>query len=483
MFHLLLTVALAAATPIQGGYTTEEFPEHGLSLPRPRDFVLAPLPMDEYWRVLYFAEKPSVVQRQGRSKPPICFVVRIDGDPQGARPASGTSEPIVDFDGYIAAFHTSYARSAARGEERERDGYVGNEYDLIPDKESSGASWCFVYERSQPTPRTFALIGNCGKQDLQALLPIWREMAGKMRFADPVAPDRSAAERLYAGKPFSALSTRVDLRMRLVRGWDAEDSEHFIALVHQPRKPYLKRVLADLEGLHAAFEDKFAWSTSADVVGVLRLCESRDEYLLYGGDPNFAALWNDSIGELILYDPVKDGDRAGEDAALASLRGQAFAQYAHEQVGKLAHPWFTRGYIDYYSGAQLSGRSLKVRPSSGLAYVQRRIEKGDVPPWSELLRAIGAEFDKLKGFYLSGSLVYFLRESKEAAAHERWSGLLDRYLSTLLATHAEQLEAGSASADARSAAREAALAAALEGVDANELGSTWARFTSALRGG
>jgi hypothetical protein len=475
-----LMLALALGPLAQGGYTTEEFPEHGLSMPRPRNFVLAPLPRDELWRVLYFAEKPSVAEREGRSKPPICFVVRIDGDLESARPASGASEPIVDFDGYLAAFHQSYERSAARGERRERDGYVGNEYDLIPDKESSGASWCFVYERSQPTPRTFALVGYCGKPDLQTLLPIWREMAGEMRFSEPVPADRSAAERLYSSKTYSGLPARVDLRMRLVRGWDAEDSEHFIALVHQPRRPYLKRVLADLEGLRAAFEAEFALSESADAVAVVRLCESRDEYLLYGGDPDYAALWNDLIGELILYDPVQDGDRAGEDAALATLRGQAFAQYAHAQLGDLAHPWFTSGYTDYYSGAQFSGKVLKVRPSAYLDYVQQRIEKRDVPPWPELLGASAAEFDKRKGYFQSGSLIYFLRQSKEAQSHPRWSGLLDRYLATLLATSAARATAGDAVDVVRTESRTAALAAALEGVDVGELDSAWRAFTLRL---
>jgi len=477
MLPSLLAVALSLA-PVQGGYTTEEFPEHGLTLPRPRDFVLAPLPVEERWRVVYMVEKQSVSERAGRAKPPVCFVVRIDGDPEGALPAAEGEAPITDFDGYLRAFYQSFARSAPRSE-RERDGYAGSEHDLVPDGDASGAAWCFVYERADPTPRTFALVGYCGKTDLEALAPIWREMAGKMRFGEPVPPDPTALARLYENKPLAHADLRIELRRRLVRGWEAEDSEHHIVLAHGPRKPFLKRVLADLEGFRRAFDATFGPGADAPL-GVVRLCDSRDEYLVYGGDPNNTSRWNADIGELVLFDPVQEGDRTAEDGALASLRGAMFLQYAEPRFLALAHPWFTMGHYDYYTGAQLSGKSLKVRPSRTLAYVQSRIEKDDLPPVAELMGMPRKQFDAANAFAPSGSLVHFLRESKEARANERWSGLLDRYLSTLVATYAERSSDGDEKA-ARAAAQAAALAAALEGVDAAELGDAWAKATLRLK--
>lgn len=480
MTAVLLPLALAVAPALQGGYTTESFPEQGLTLPRARDYIQMPVPADETWQVIYFAEKQSVGQREKRAKPPVLCVVRIDGASDGAALPSDGDSPISDFDGYLAAFHRGVARSLSRGQ-RECDGYVGSEHDLISEKGSSGAAWCYVYERATPTPRTFAFVGYGAREDFAKLTPIWREMAGKVRFAEPVAPDPGAWSRLYEKKPLREVERRIELRKRLVRGWDAEDTENFIALVHEPRKPFLKRILADLEGLHDAFGTMLPLPAAEEPLGIVRLCETRDEYLIYGGDPNFTVLFNERIRELVLFDPVKEGDREAEEAALKVFRGQAFAQYWHPRVGDLAHPWFADGHIDYFTGVELAGKVLRVRPGSDLAYVQSRIERDKAVPWSEAFALGRKEFDKRKCFWQSGSLVYFLRQSKEAAGNERWSGILDRYLAALLSTRDARIAAGDEPDAARTAAREAALAAAMEGVDVVELESTWKAFTLRLK--
>lgn len=465
--------------PVQGGYTTEEFPEHGLTLPRPRDFVLAPQPLDTRFRVVYFEERQSVAEREGHAKPPVCFVVRIDGDREHALAATDGGEPIVDFDGYLAEYHAGYERSAPRGQ-RERDGYAATEYDLVPDGDSALAVWCCVYERSQPTQRTFALIGACARADLEVLLPIWREVAGKMRFAEPVPPDHSGLERLYAKKPWVGTEQRVDLRKRLLRGWEAEDTEHFIVAVHEPRKPYLKRVLGDLEALRAGFDATFGLGDEAPL-GVVRLCASRDEYLVFGGDPNNSSRWNADIGELVLFDPVQEGERGAEELALGRMHGAAFLQYAQPRLMGLAHPWFTMGHYDLYSAAQVSGKSVKLRPSRTLAWVQKRIEKGEQLPLAELLALEDRSFNESNAFAQSGSFVHFLRDSKEARADASWSGLLERYQSALLATDAARRAAGDDEEVARKTARQAALDAALEGVDVAALDAAWAAATLRLK--
>ncbi|MFN9973850.1 MAG: hypothetical protein ACK58T_28555, partial [Phycisphaerae bacterium] len=64
--------------------------------------------------------------------------------------------------------------------------------------------------------------------------------------AEPEDKDAAKLERLYAGKKLVDPAYRIEVRKKLLRGWRAEDAEHYILATNSADKPLIKRVLSDL---------------------------------------------------------------------------------------------------------------------------------------------------------------------------------------------------------------------------------------------
>jgi len=289
------------------------------------------------------------------------------------------------------------------------------------------------------------------------------------------------------------------VRKKLVRGWKAEDTDHFIVIYDTPDQPLMRKVLRDVELLHAEYTKLFPPAAPVTAVSTVRICKNRDEYLAYGGPPGSAGYWNDETEELVLYDAEKinrQHQRSEADTFIA-LYHEAFHQFIHYSAGELPpHPWFNEGHGDFFSGATVRDgkvRSIGVNPWR-VPVIKAAVLMQKYVPWSEILH-----YDRAKYYsnpavcYAEGwSIVYFLRTSKEVAKRPEWAGILPRYFDTLKASWAaelKQLEAQGKQDDkkmrakAETAACERAVTVAFENVDVDELERAWLAFVAKLDDG
>ena len=517
----LAIVALApsiAATP-QGGYTTEEHPQLGLTFPRARDYDPVPVQPNERWVVLQYAEQ--IDERKGpRAVRPEVQIVWIDwvadfpppaavdtpappaeDDPGRSRsvpyvpPEEEAPPPINTLERYFEQQLPQW--KLGPGEPAgARDGYQMAEHLAEPVKASRAVTWVWSWKSAK---RTLALIGRCAEEDLADQRKIWRTMATKMRLEEPESLDTTKWERFYARRPeYKDPDFRIRMRAGLVRGWDARDTENYILLYGTSNEALVRRLSQELEAIRTAYVELFPPAAPVEAVSAVRICKDRAEYVQYGGSPWSGGYWNSEAEELVFfeYEDTKDDRSRGENDSRIVLYHEAFHQYVHYSAGELApHSWFNEGHGDYFSGARFdgTGRITKIglNPWRARAMIQMARE-GRFLPWKELLAYDQAQFygpNRSLCYAQSWSMIYFLRTAKEVARRPEWARILPTYFEVLKATYEAELDQLRRSAQegrreqvlgAQERAREKALEAAFGEVDVAELQAAWLAYTKDL---
>ena len=492
---------------VQGGYTSEKFPELGLSFPRARTYEAIPTQPNEEQIVLSFAEKIPDDPKKRRPARPTLDIVWIERAPQRAArtgagevpPAGGETpaekpkeksapkpKPVIDS---IARFVELRLPEWKLGEPKpgkDREGCKVREYTLEGKKGAPPQLWICSYENEL---RTIALVGMCDSKDLAEQEKIWRYTAEHLDIGVPEAKDKSKLEQFYAKHPLKGIEHRVQVRLDMVRGWKVEDTENFIVLYDTPDQPLVRKIVRDVE-----YEHLFPAEKPVDSVSTVRICKSRDEYLSYGAPPQSAGYWNWNDEELVLYDAqVQDRSHHISDAnTFIALYHEAFHQYIHYSTGELPpHSWFNEGHGDFFSGATVKdGKVRAIGPNPWrVNYIQEAIEADKYVPLKELMAFEQPDYyrpDRIGLCYAEGwSLIYFLRKSELVAKRPEWAQILPTYFAELKSGYAAELAKLEAQGKAKDQGlraraglevRKAALAKATEGVDIDELEKAWKAY-------
>ena len=529
-----LALVLAAERAVaQGGYTTETHRQHGLKFPRARSYDAIPTSPAESWIVLKYAERLEVTQKAGRKSAPEMQIVRIDwvpdpapetsggddGSPgggdddaggdgdEGQEPADGPPAkekaarelPLNSFERFLERRLRGW--SAGEGVTgRERRGWRSTEYALAPPPKSTAdrVGWATVWEKERE--RTFVVLGFCAEEDLKEQSRIWRGTAGKMSFTEPLegeaSPERQRWERYYERRRYVDSEYRIDVRLALIGEWKAEDTENYIVIYDTKDEPLVRKVVRDLELIRGEYEKLFPPAGPIEAVSTVRVCADRDQYFKFGGPRGTAGFWNDKTEELVLYDGTKreKGKQTDKLDTFIVLYHEAFHQYIHYSAGELApHSWYNEGNGDYFSGARIkSGRVRDIGPNRWrVGTIKKAVSESRHVPWAEIIRYEQAQYYSNPAVcYAQGwSMIYFLNTSKLVERHPSWSRILSTYFEVLKqewAARRDALEqAGQAAdlpslAEAQKSAREAAVAAAFESVDLNEIEEAWRKFVLEL---
>ncbi len=498
---LAITACLAASAAAQTGFTTEKHDDLGLSFQVPHSYEPLPVPPDERWIVLSYAER--LKSRTAKAVRPAIDVVWIDAIPEPATPpgaspaASAASDitfraPIHSVERYIAARYPGW--SIGKGVQGKAQGaFTAREALLMPGEDETRpiVGWFYAYSSDQ---RTIALIGSCGEHELKEQVALWRTCAERLRLYDPVATDEPEVSALYAKSTLRDVPFRIDVRKRLVRGWRAEDTDNYIVVYSTKDQPLIRKMCLDIEFLRTQYEKYFPPVAPIQAVSTVRVCRDRDEYLAYGGDADSLGYWHAPAGELVLYDAARARKRAVSDDSetFEVLYHEAFHQFIHYSAGELApHPWFNEGHGDFFGGAVVHGevRSIEVN-ARRLEVIQAAIAKSKTLGFDELLHMEERAFMECASlaYAQSWSIVYFLRTAPEAQRHAVWSSMLPTYFDVLKRSFVEEktrLPAEKAADrvalwQAGRAARTKALDASLAGVDLAELEAAWKKFVVAL---
>ena len=513
-----LAAVLLAAT-LQGGYTTERFPEFGLSFPRARTYEAIPVQPNEEQIVLYFAEKIPDDAKKRRSVRPDLAILWLEHGPQRAaktgtgEPAPGGGDPaapaapaeppkpdpkapkpIDSIERFFTVRMPGWKLGAATPG-KDREGCKVREFHPESAKPSDPATWVCAYENDK---RTIALLGQCNAKDLAEQEKIWRYTAEHLEIGEPEGQNRAKIEQYYARKPLKGIEHRVDVRMQLVRGWKVEDTENYIVIYDTPDQPLVRKIVRDLELLRVEYQKLFPSENPVESVSTVRVCKSRDEYLSYGAPPMSAGYWNYVDEELVFYDAeVQDKSHHISDAnTFIVLYHEAFHQYIHYSTGELPpHSWFNEGHGDFFSGATIrDGKMRAIGPNPWrLKPIQEAVAAGKFVPLNEILQFEQADYyrpDRIGVCYAEGwSLIYFLRKSEVVAKRPEWAQILPTYFAELKSGYAAELAkleaAGKAKdrqlrAQAGLKVRQAALAKAFESVDISELERAWKAYVATI---
>jgi hypothetical protein len=501
--------ALAPRAAAQGGYTQEKKSELGLSFPRARNYEEIPVQPTEEQIVLSFAEKVSTDPEKKRSvRPEMNFVwmervpVRTadptaDAPPQDAgeekEDAKPRAKPVDTIERFVETRFGGWSLGVPVPG-KERDGYKAREFTLAPKKGGGSTGWVYSYEDGK---RTIAIVGTCHEKDLKEQVKIWRYTAEHLDIDAPEEKSPQKIELFYARKPYKGIPYRVQVRMDMVRGWKAEDTENYIVIYDTPDQPLVRKILRDLELIRKEYELLFPPAKPVEAVSAVRVCKSKDEYHTYGGPERSAGYWNAGAEELVFYDAEKvDKQHRSSDAdTFIVLYHEAFHQYIHYSTGELPpHSWFNEGHGDYFSGAQIRDgklRGIGVNPWR-IGTIQRAIGEDQQIAWKDMIRFEQPQYyqkDIVHICYAQGwAMVYFLRKSEQVAKRPEWAKILPTYFETLKTAYAEELakipekdrEKWSARAPAGLAARGRATDAAFDGVDLDELQQAWEKYTLGL---
>ncbi|HEX6811143.1 MAG TPA: hypothetical protein VF384_05945 [Planctomycetota bacterium] len=364
---------------------------------------------------------------------------------------------------------------------------------------------CLVRKREGTA--VFGLYGFTLQPCEKAFMVHVQKVAGSLVLAaeQTAAAAEAVIDRLYTSGKYRGVEFRKKARAELAKEWRAVDTENYLIVHHSKNEALINQIAREIEAMRALYTELFPPTGPMDTLSVVRVCRTMEEYHQYGGPPNTGGYWHPGNEELVFFDYSytmktldKDERRAMGDRVLTNddsllvLYHEAFHQYIHYAVGEVApHDWFNEGYGDYFSGAVVSdttSRVLRVDPSSWRIHLAKDMcEFGEgFVPLAEILKAERAAFynpARIRFFYAGAwSFVFFLKHSKEVAAHAQWSKILQTYFDSVKDGYRDELAKFGSTPDLQGKmvagfqARKAALAKTLEGLDIAELEKAWRKW-------
>ncbi|MEZ6015359.1 MAG: hypothetical protein R3F49_25680 [Planctomycetota bacterium] len=514
LLGVALVTTLALAPPLSAqAFKKERYPALGIPLVlRPRTFDPVPVqPNEGYVRLQWYERLPDPKRKQDKerrlrpkvmlveiARPKVASGPKVEAEegkePEPRSRARGKGRgPVVDFESWLAGEFGGWTATDL-GEGRKSDEYTTRQWRLhAPASDPSAKAYTgFAYTWADAA-RTFAVVGISAKEDEEEFDSVWAEMGSKLQLADPVGAEaeREKLERQYVGK-YSHPDYRVHVAAAAIDPWKIENTENYIFVFNTRDQPLLRKVMRDIEALRGAYMELFPPAADFDAVSTVRICADKDEYMAYGGMQGSAGYWNSRTEELVLYHyEVQDGGRKDDANTFIVLYHEAFHQYIHYSSGELPpHSWFNEGYGDFFSGTRLKGsKVLKVDVNPWrCGTIQRAISAGRHVPWKDIIRYDQRQYYMNPAIcYAQGwSMIYFLNRSKSVRTKPEWAKILPTYFETLKETYRTELERFTDEPNdgerfqAGQRAREAAVTAAFEGVDLDEIEREWATFTLAL---
>jgi len=525
---LALTFFILAPTAHAQGWDTVKKPRFGLEYKVPRDYqTIPPSPLEKYI-VLIYQEEWDEDRKPQRELLPRIEVIQLDHSEGVASPKTGGEdaeeeedgdEVLVDEEnGVVIVVEkppavnsvATYVEHELRGwelgqvfEQEEVDGYTYKQYELNGEKGRRG----YIYAYSN-TKRTVAFVGYCHRDDLDEVKDDWDEMVKRIEIEEPDLEkwekERQKHVRFYERKKkFLDPEFRINTRMDLADGWEADDTENYILVFSTKDQPLIRLIKKELEAMRKEYERLFPPLAPVTAVSRVRICKDEAEYRSYGGPPGSGGYWNSAEEELVFFDYENVEGQAGTGKANSRivLYHEAFHQYIYYSAGSFApHSWFNEGTGDYFSGAKLRGSKvtkIDINPWR-IETIQYMIESRRYAPLDEIIeweqyQYYGANEYGLPGgmLYAQGwSMIYFLRESREAQKHEVWSTVLDIYFETLR----EEFSKGMVELEEKGMAdfwpakrelelecRKKAVEVAFDDVDFDELEEAWKEFVMDLK--
>jgi hypothetical protein len=229
-------------------------------------------------------------------------------------------------------------------------------------------------------------------------------------------------------------------------GWTAVEtpSKKFIIKTNSDKKKLIKDVTERLEKSRELYEEDFPPPPGFDHVSIVRLCNTEEDFHLYGGTGGGVAGWfNPGTTELVLY----NSQAVDPNMTYAVMSHEAFHQYCHflfEQSE--AHRWFDEGHGDYYGGVDFKGSKAIVTPKmpaglNRLDVIKEMVRDKSYKPIAEHINYDHGQWQgqgpsNVACYAQSWSIIYMLRQGTLGKIPKKYwkdeyAGIIPNYVKTL----------------------------------------------------
>jgi len=286
---------------------------------------------------------------------------------------------------------------------------------------------------------SFGVLYLCYSRDLEKMLSGMKLSIKRFKILDldDEEDDEEGASSdadIFVDSTKKPVAWRNARKKKLIPGWKAIDTENYLIVYNEDvKRPLIKQIAKHIEAIRKQiYMPMFPPTTELKAVSVVRVCKDRAEYHRYGGPGGSAGYWSPGDEELVFYQ-----DKSNKKDSLRVLYHEAFHQYIHYAVGKVApHSWFNEGHGDYYAGHNYRGKKFVAdvfRWRTGI--ISNAIGQKTYVPLKEFLKYTQGQYYANAGLcYAQGwSLVYFLREveRRKIKRYKQYWGLLDRYFAAI----------------------------------------------------
>jgi hypothetical protein len=310
-----------------------------------------------------------------------------------------------------------------------------------------------------PYVRTFLLEDEAEYFGFVALGPFvdpWRDIVEDMcKSFQRIALGGSDGPGTAAG--LTNVDFREQVRKKLVKGWEAFDTEHFIFVTNTKDKTLIEQIQGDLELMRASYIKRFPPAEGVDlerVISAVRFCTTYEDYLAYGGPDGTGGYWNQADEELVLVDvqtldfaalkkrgmPDEKIENLKKIHVLDVLYHEAMHQYFFYANGNLAPAsWFNEGYGEVFGGSvpdRRKGEIAKVDKNKfRLFWIKQCQRTGRWPDLRAFLQMTQGEFygpSILQNYAFAWSFCFYLEELRQDPKSKReWREIPDTYLANL----------------------------------------------------
>lgn len=258
----------------------------------------------------------------------------------------------------------------------------------------------------------------------------------------------------YDKKDLGNKDFREAVRRKLVKGWEAYDTENFIFVTNSRNQKLIQDMLVDLELMRKVYVERFPPVASIDAISTVRYCETYDDYKAYGGPPGTGGYWNHVDEELVLADVrtmdpaiLKANPNLRKIEPADILYHEAMHQYFFYANGQLSPAsWFNEGYGEYFGGTVTDRRKNSVarieKNRFRLAWIKQSQRAGGWPDLRSMLKMTQGEFyssSSLQNYAFSWAFCSFLEElRRDDKARPEWQAIPDEYLKHLRRLTEEQ---------------------------------------------
>ncbi|MGE3175223.1 MAG: DUF1570 domain-containing protein [Planctomycetota bacterium] len=246
------------------------------------------------------------------------------------------------------------------------------------------------------------------------------------------------------------LGFREQVRRKLVDGWEAFDTDHYIFVTNTRNKKLIDDILVDLELMRTEYIKRFPPVEGVDleqVISAVRFCETYEDYQAYGGPPGTGGYWNFVDEELVLVDVLtldkkilKENPNLKNIKVLDVLYHEAMHQYFYYANGNLAPAsWFNEGFGEVFAGSVPDRRKSEIkrveRNRFRMAWIKQCQKKDAWPDLRAFLKMTQSEFygsSILQNYAFGWAFCYFLEEQRQdPKGNPAWGAIPDNYLRNL----------------------------------------------------